>query len=111
VTDPSQRGTIGDGVRLGLLLHLLQFPIGALLALATSLISPNPGGIMMAFVPPMIIGLSQLAYMVPTIVYEFVEGRPEIAKGLIIVASATFLLNASCFGFVMSPLIFGPLRI
>ena len=44
------------------------------------------------------IGLSQLLYIVPAIIYFKRKGRPGVVKGLMIGASVTFLLNASCFG-------------
>ena len=43
-------------------------------------------------------GLSQSIYMGPAIYYAFKRGRPDIAKGLIIGAAVTFLLNGACWG-------------
>jgi hypothetical protein len=88
------------------LLHLLQAPIAASLVLAAYLINPSswPAPVASVFVSPLIIGVSQIAYMVPTAIYEFVEGRPELGKGIIIVASGTFLLNAACWGYVLQGL-------
>jgi len=44
------------------------------------------------------IGITQLIYVIPGIIYFRRHGKPLIAKGIIIGASITFLLNAACFG-------------
>lgn len=44
------------------------------------------------------IGVTQLIYVIPGIIYFRRNGKPLIAKGIIIGASITFLLNAACFG-------------
>jgi hypothetical protein len=49
---------------------------------------------------PLLIGLTQLVYMVPAIVIALRRGRTSLAKGLIIGAAVTFLLNAACWGAV-----------
>jgi hypothetical protein len=50
------------------------------------------------------IGITQLIYVIPGIVYFRRHGRPLIAKGIIIGASITFLLNAACFGVLFAVL-------
>ena len=47
---------------------------------------------------PLLIGLTQLVYMVPVIVLALRRQRRSLAKGLIIGAAVTFLLNAACWG-------------
>jgi hypothetical protein len=74
--------TVWQGIRLTLLLHLFQIPMGLL----TFLVSP------------IAIGISQLAYMLPAIIIARKRKETEKAQGLIIGASVTFLLNAACFG-------------
>ena len=46
------------------------------------------------------IGLSQLVYMIPAILIARRKSETETAKGLIIGASITLLLNAACSGLV-----------
>jgi ABC-type Fe3+-siderophore transport system permease subunit len=48
--------------------------------------------------PMMYVGLSQLVYMIPAILIARRKGETETAKGLIVGASITFLLNATCNG-------------
>ena len=44
------------------------------------------------------IGLVQLAYVVPVCLHYRKQGKSNTVKGLIIAASITALLNASCWG-------------
>jgi ABC-type Fe3+-siderophore transport system permease subunit len=60
-------------------------------------ILPNQS-IYSAFLPLMYIGISQLVYMIPAFVIMQRKGSTETAKGLIIGAAITFLLNATCNG-------------
>jgi len=83
LTPPSSNATKGDwllGILLLLLLHLIQIPLAAM-TMAMSLIA---------------IGVTQLAYVIPFVIYFRKKGRPGIAKGLIIGAAITFLLNGTC---------------
>lgn len=50
----------------------------------------------------MFIGLSQLIYVLPLIIYCHRKRRRRLLQGLIIGASIVFLLNASCFGLLMT---------
>jgi hypothetical protein len=50
------------------------------------------------------IGITQLIYVVPAVIYFRRNGKPLIAKGVIIGASITFLLNAACFGVLFAVL-------
>src|SRR5205085_498167 len=78
--DRSERNDLWLGIVLALLLHLIQVP----LALLTT-------GISLIFV-----GLSQLIYIIPAILFYRRDDRSDVVKGLIIVAAITFLLNATC---------------
>ena len=83
LTPPPSNATNGDwllGILLLLLLHLIQIPLAAA-TMAMSL---------------MAISLTQLAYVVPFVIYFRKKGRPGIAKGLIIGAALTFLLHGTC---------------
>ena len=81
---PSQpggrQGDIWRGIGLGLLLQVIQIPLGVV----TSLISL------------IFIGVSQLLYIIPVIVIYGRKGRPGIVKGLAITAALIFMLNATC---------------
>ena len=68
------------GLGLLLLMHLIQIPLAAG-TLGLSLI---------------VLGLTQLAYVIPAVIIARRKGRPGIAKGLIIGAALTFLLNGTC---------------
>jgi hypothetical protein len=48
------------------------------------------------------LGLLQLTYVIPLFLALRKKGRPNFAKGLFIGASFTFLLNATCWGYVMT---------
>lgn len=82
-TDPKSNeekpDSVGNGIGMLLLLHLLQFPM----ALFSAWIA---------------IGVSQLVYVVPYGVKLSKEGRKQSLKGLLIGAGITFLLNTACFG-------------
>ena len=90
------KGSIWVGLALTLGLHVLVqgltlFIIGAVVR--------GEQGLILAFLPLMYIGVSQLVYIIPAILIARRKGDTEIAKGLIIGASLTFLLNAACSGF------------
>jgi hypothetical protein len=46
------------------------------------------------------IGLVQAAWIIPLILHFRKMGKPETAKGVIIAAAITFLLNAGCYGLI-----------
>jgi hypothetical protein len=89
------KGSIVGGIGLTLLLHFFQLPIGFVLALVASV---HP------LLSLFFIGLSQCLYMIPAIVHFRKTGETETAKGLIIGASITFLLNATCTAIVFGSL-------
>lgn len=89
------KGSISAGLGLTLVFHLLtQVPAFFLLLV----IFTGEEGLLLAFLPMMYIGLSQLVYMIPAVLIFRRKGGTETAKGLIIGASITFLLNATCSG-------------
>lgn len=50
-----------------------------------------------------LIGVVQLAYVVPTLMFLMASGRGEMAKGMLFAALATFVLNAGgCAWFLWS---------
>jgi hypothetical protein len=64
----------------------------------TSTVNRDSWSVVWGIAPLLFIGVSQLVYMAPTIAYQFMHGRSETGKGLTILASVTFLLNAASFG-------------
>ena len=89
----SDHGSVASGLGQTLLLHLLQLPM----ALIFSITPIGP-------LPLFAIGLSQLVYMIPAIIYFKKQRENETVKGLIIGTSITFLLNAACTGIFYSSL-------
>ena len=49
---------------------------------------------------PLAIGLVQAAWIIPMVLSFRKSGRTETAKGIIIAAAITFLLNAGCWGLI-----------
>ena len=84
-----RQGEIWRGVGLALLLHLIQIPLAAVTS----------------FVSLVFIGVSQLLYIIPAIVFYYRQGRRSLVNGLIIVAALTFMLNATCAAIFFAALI------
>ncbi|HJQ24482.1 MAG TPA: hypothetical protein VKA60_11250 [Blastocatellia bacterium] len=89
------KGTVARGVVLTLLLHLLQLPMAMLLYVVRQ---------DWAFFTVIFFGVSQVLYMIPAILYFRKQGEPQTVKGLIIGASVSFLLNATCTALVFRSL-------
>jgi formate-dependent nitrite reductase membrane component NrfD len=51
-------------------------------------------------VVPFVIGVVQAAWIIPMVLSFRKSGKRETAKGVIIAAAITFLLNAGCWGLV-----------
>lgn len=81
---PNRSREVWRGVGLAFLLHLGQIPLGVI-----------SGGISL-----ILIGISQLLYLVPAIIIYSKKGRPGLVKGLLIGGGITFLLNAACTGLI-----------
>ncbi len=45
----------------------------------------------------LLIGLSQLLYVVPSVIVSYLLGQPATAQGFIIGAAITFAINAACW--------------
>lgn len=73
------------GIGLAVLLHVIQ-------------------GLFFLFNPVFfaLIGVSQLLYLIPAFLILRKRGRMGMAKGILIGAAVTFLLNAACFGLLAS---------
>jgi len=91
------KGSIWAGLGLTLLFHFVVL-VSLLFILGT--VVSGERGLELGILPVMYIGLSQLVYMIPAIWIARRKGETETAKGLIIGASITFLLNAACNGLV-----------
>ncbi len=87
---PSRQREIWRGVGLAFLLHLIQLPLG-LLTSAISLV---------------FVGISQLIYIIPAIIFYGRGGRRGVVIGLAIAAAITLLLNATCTVIVFTSLSF-----
>jgi len=90
------KGSIWGGLALTLGLHLfVQVPAFFLLIFT---IIPGEEGLGLAIYPSMFIGLSQVVYMIPAILIFRRRGDTGTAKGLMIGAALTFILNSTCNG-------------
>ena len=91
------RGSIWAGLGLTVALHfVIQVPTVFILGFITR----GERALYLTFLPLMYVGLSQLVYMIPAILIARRKGESTTAKGLIIGASLTFLLNCACSGFL-----------
>ena len=79
------KGSITWGVVQVVLFHLLQIPLA----------------FMTFYFSLAVICVSQLAYVIPTIVVARRKGHTETVKGIIIAASLTTLLNIACTGYLL----------
>jgi hypothetical protein len=86
------KGSIGTGIGIGVVLTLMG------LAAMIFLLLPILNGILVAVG----IGLVQLLWMVPAILHYRGRGETETVKGLMIVGGLVALLNASCWGAVLT---------
>jgi hypothetical protein len=82
-------GSVRSGCLITIAAHLLQIPIAIILGF----LQPD-----LALSTIIFIGISQLVYMVPAIIYFSRKGKSESAKGLMIGAALTLLLNVACTG-------------
>jgi hypothetical protein len=83
-------GSVGKGLAIGGVLTLAGLAAGWLLL-------TSDGSLILVG-----IGLAQLLWLLPAILYYRGQDEPETAKGLMIVGGVVFLLNASCWGLVLS---------
>jgi hypothetical protein len=97
------------GIGLTLLLHLLLIPLGVVAGILFCALAPLAGSsgldlgsciLIVGGALVLLIGASQLVYMLPAIFIARRRGRYDLVQGLVIGAAVTFLLNAGCWGFV-----------
>ena len=84
-------GNLWTGVLIGLGLTVL--------GLGAAVVSMGAG---IGFVLLFGVGIGQALWMIPAFVHFYRKGQKETGKGILIVAGIVFLLNATCFGFVIS---------
>ena len=89
---PKREGSAWAGIGLTIAAHVIFQPLIALFGMI-----PRLEFLYLAF---LVIGISQLVYMVPAIIISFAKGKPQLGKGFLIGAGITFLLNAACFGLI-----------
>lgn len=87
-TDDDVSNDIGSGVAMTFGLHLAAVFVCLVLAFV---------GVWWLLIALLAIGVTQLVYMVPSILIARDRGRPELAKGLMIGAVITFLLSGACW--------------
>ena len=83
-------GSIWRGILIG-----IGVSIGGLLASAALMAVMVGSYLLIGF------GLTQLLWVIPLYLYFARNGQKETGKGILIVAGLVFLLNASCWGFLM----------
>jgi uncharacterized membrane protein len=86
------------GFALGLGLHALQVLLLTVSTLACSLVSAVGIVCGFAFFLLPFIGLTQLIYIIPAIRWARARARTGMAKGIIIAAALTAILNTACWG-------------
>jgi hypothetical protein len=90
-------GSIGLGVAYGFGANLLHVGISFLLSWLIIFLTKGETFYYVLINLPFI-GVVQLIYVVPLFFYFKRAGQTRTAKGLVIAASITALLNASCWG-------------
>ena len=91
-------GSVGIGFAIGAILNVGLVVSVLLLTCATNIVEPFAticGALVLA------IGVIQLVYILPLYFRYKRKGQRNTAKGLVIAASVTALLNATCWGWVL----------
>ena len=86
------RGNVGIGLLIGLLATIVGLILCAVLSVARG------AGVVLYLG----IGVGQALWMVPVCLHFKSRGEIETVKGVLIVAGLVFLLNATCWGVLMS---------
>ena len=105
VNGPTPPRGEGIGILIGLLITFGLHVVGTgglilILGVITSATAPSHGMDFTPLLPVLFFGVTQLVYMIPAILFARHRGRRDIAKGLIIGAGITFLLNGACYGMI-----------
>jgi len=101
----NNKGTLDVAMGLGLCAALHWLFYFSIWMIALFLVKQNVIGEQFALVSLLItlggIAIVQFAYVVPTFFYLKRQGKVGVAKGLVIGACVTFLLNSSCWGWFL----------
>ena len=109
----NKEGTLGVAMGLGLCAALHWLCYFSIWMIGLFLVKQNLIGEQFALVSLFMalggIAIVQLTYVVPTFLYLKRQGKVGVAKGLLIGACVTFLLNSTCWGwfFITKPRIGG----
>ena len=101
-----KRDTVGKGIQLTIMLHMLQVLIGPAVFFVSMWLLPGNdnqyavGSFSLALGT---YGLTQLIYMIPAIMRFKKRGEQRTVQGLILGASITFLVCAACDGSFFLP--------
>ena len=87
-----------SGMAIGFILNVAMLLLLMLAGLRLLSLAPELSDILFSALSA--VGVAQLLYMAPLYLYFRKTGRNETAKGLIIIASITALVNAACWGLV-----------
>jgi threonine/homoserine/homoserine lactone efflux protein len=77
---------------------VMHFIFGVFLSIISLLL--DEGDHTMLF-PFLLLGITQTLYMIPAFVIAQGKGREQLAKGLLVGAAITFMLNAACAGYLI----------
>jgi hypothetical protein len=94
---------VATGFGMGLLLHLSPLALLVVAWVPCALGGEALGVVCaialgLAFGCWAFIGVAQLVYVIPAIVWARRRGRTGVVKGLVIAAALTFALNSACWG-------------
>jgi hypothetical protein len=98
---PKLEGSVGYGVLLGLLLHLLQFLVVPGIAFLYGVFYPRdkePWAVAVLFCI-FAWSVTQFLYLGPAAWLAYRKGQRETGKGLLIVAAVGVLINGACDAF------------
>lgn len=89
-------GSVIEGVAAGLAGMLVV--AGVLFIFSKA--APATSGLLVSFA--VLIGLTQLVYILPIVLAFLAYSRKRAALGVVVFAALVFLLNATCFGLIVT---------
>lgn len=104
--EPGSGREVAEGFGIGLALQLTPLALltaaGIPCAFASGFLSEVCGGLYgLSFLLFGAIGVGQLLYIVPAVLWARRRGRTGVVKGIVIAAALVFVLNAACWGGVL----------
>jgi hypothetical protein len=91
----NERQEVGAGIAFTVALHII---FAAILTVVFLLLGDGKPS---AFTPLLFLGFTQGVYMIPAFVIARGKGKEQLAKGLLIGAGITLLLNTACAGYLL----------